>query len=154
MAKHAHRIRTEKDIPPTLDARLANAYLRTTYRVFAATALDIRVGRRHPELDLILGEFPAETWAFLTAFNPRSQLLPEAENLRRLRLLENALRAAGDTYIYNGVGIGDAAGWEAERSFFVAGISRTAAARLAKQFEQNAIVFGEIGGLAELLWLG
>jgi hypothetical protein len=41
--------------------------------------------------------------------------------------------------------------WSPEPSFLVVGITRDESIRLSKKYEQNAIVFGELGGVVELV---
>src|SRR5687767_9767003 len=65
-------------LPPDLK----ESYLRTAYtaRTGDGSALVIRVGRRHPELDALLAETQASSWAFITAWNPWSRQLSEEAN--------------------------------------------------------------------------
>ena len=134
-------------LPPDLK----ESYLRTAYtaRTDDGSALVIRVGRRHPELDALLAEAQASSWAFITAWNPWSRQLSEEAN----RLRQSALLAeiGGRFRYFKGEGIAEDGVW-VEPSLLILGISRAEALRLAEQFEQNAIVVAERGGAAELAW--
>jgi hypothetical protein len=133
----------------TDDALLA-AYRRTSF--YADTArgrLVIRIGESHPDLDAILRASGCETWAYLTAFNPGSVRLSDAENDRGQRELEDALRPL-EHPMFPGEGVGDDGTWPPERSILVLGIEREAALLLGRRFGQRAIVCGRLGGLATL----
>ena len=140
-----------------LPTELLESYLATRYT--AATPggeVVIRIGRRHPEVDALLAEAiaaargGAASWAYLTAWNPRSRRLSDAEN----RLRQAALIAKiGNRHAYfEGEGIATDGIWR-EPSLLILGISRAEAVQLGRQFEQNAIVAGEHGGEAELVCL-
>ena len=128
-----------------------DAYRRTTYRVFEGDSeIDIRIGSAPPALERLLDNHGAATWAFLTAWNPRSNQLPPAENHARQRELLDTIDRHGWTAL-RGAGIGDDGTWPAEESLLVLGISRDQAVLLARRFGQAAIVVGERGGPAELV---
>lgn len=127
------------------------AYRATTYRCYTTSGvIDIRVDRTHPELDRLLQGMTVPSWSFITAYNPRSQRISQAENDRRQAQLRDVIASRGWT-MFQGAGIGDDGRWPAEPSFLVLGIARDEAIALGRQFEQAAIVFGEAGGRAELL---
>jgi hypothetical protein len=133
----------------TDDALLA-AYRRT--RFCADTALGrivIRVGEGHPELDAIVRGTGCETWAYVTAFNPGSVRLSDAENDTRQRELEDGLSQLGHP-MFPGEGIGDDGMWPPERSVLVLEIEREAAVQLGRRFGQRAIVCGQLGRPATL----
>lgn len=112
--------------------------------------MDIRIGRAHLWLDALLGERGVRTWGFITAVNPQSRLLTDAQNQRRQALLRAELDRLGLAF-FEGEGIGDDGTHPAEPSYLVLGISRDQAIALARQFDQAAIVFGEIDGPAGLV---
>jgi D-ribose pyranose/furanose isomerase RbsD len=63
----------------TDDALLA-AYRRTRFCADTTQGrIVIRVGESRPELNAILGATGCETWAYVTAFNPGSVRLSDAE---------------------------------------------------------------------------
>ncbi len=65
------------------DALLA-AYGRTTFVADTPRGrLSLRVGRRSAELDALLAAHGVATWAYVTAFNPGSRLLPGEANAAR-----------------------------------------------------------------------
>ncbi|MFN8304842.1 MAG: DUF3293 domain-containing protein [Saprospiraceae bacterium] len=149
--KHVVPIRTLEDSPKQLDRRLLTAYLHTCYRLLAP-AVDIRVNCPCPALDEWLTQQRADALAVLTAWNPGSVRLPEADNRARNRLLEQQL-AGNCACLEPALGIGDVGDWPPEEIFGAAGISLGNAARLAADFGQNAFVFAPKGELPVLCWL-
>jgi hypothetical protein len=122
------------------------AYRATSYR---AGGLRLRVGEVCPPLDAVLAAGGWQGAAFLTAFNPGSVLLSDAENRRRQA--ELAAAVAGWSCL-PGEGVGDADDWPPEPSLLVLGVSATEADALARRFGQAAWVWYPIGGPAELRW--
>ena len=59
-----------------IDQSLLAAYVRTTYRVDALD-LQIRIGLANANLQQLLTTYGAQTWAFITAWNPKSVLLSQ-----------------------------------------------------------------------------
>jgi len=115
-----------------------------------ARELEIRVGASSPALDAFLAARGAASWCFVTAANPGSERRSDAENARRNRNLEAELEAAGLVAL-RGEGRGADGAWPAEPSFLVLGVDRDEALRLGGRHGQNAVVFGEVGGPAELI---
>lgn len=158
-------ITTLEDSVSWLDQRLVSAYLRTTYRCFLASAevpapargepesgvFDLRVGKTHPVFDHWLAGQGIRQYAFITAANPASQPLSEEENEHRNQALEGTLRHLVAS-VLPGISIGDEY-WPPEAGFFALGISAEQAVGQGRLFSQNAIVFGQTGGIAALWWL-
>lgn len=132
-----------------MSKNLIDAYLNTRYCV-DQPFLEIRIGKMNTELDALLDEHHATTWAFISAWNPRSVVLEKSANAERHRQLGLML----NTYsIFEGKGVGEDPAWEPECSFLVLGISQTLAEYIGTYFDQNAIVFGSKNGLPELMVL-
>jgi hypothetical protein len=128
---------------------LINAYNTTEYKVYSP-AMVIKIGLANQELNDLLISFNASTWAYITAFNPFSKILTEAENLKR----HQELKVNIENYkFFEGEGVGEDKTWEPEISFLVLGISLNDAIEIGKFYEQNAIVVGEINGVPELKML-
>jgi hypothetical protein len=132
---------------------LEAAYLGTSYDVDGPEGrIVIRVGEKAPLLDRILRRHHARTWAFVTAANPGSLMFPDDENHQRHADLEKLVRASGYLH-FPGESVGDDGTWSAEASLLVIGISANDAATIGRTFSQNAIVIGEMGEPARLMWL-
>ena len=142
-----------EDSPPNVDRRLLEAYLRTIYQV-----------REPPEFSFLVGRAPSETasrwldqhrilsWAFLTAWNPRSAPLSDLENRERNKRLAREVDSGGWSF-FPAWGIGPDKTWPAEESFWILNISADRAAHLGRLFEQNALVWWSKGKPVELWWL-
>ncbi|MFM1902331.1 MAG: hypothetical protein RLZZ440_231 [Planctomycetota bacterium] len=138
----------------TAAPRLEAAYRATSYMVLSVTGRPefmIRCGTPSPEVDRLLAGRAFDGWAFITACNPRSQILPEAENAARMARLEAALRDRGHGWL-PGSGQGDAGDWPAEPSLLVLGIPEVEAVAIAAAFDQHAILVGRRGEPARLVW--
>src|SRR5688500_12902076 len=136
-----------------IDPKLDELYRATTYRVFLPVGppIDLRVGERSAELDLLLTKHNVSTWTFITACNPGSRPLPETENDARHTKLLRTVKNFGWRYL-QGVGIPARADWQPETSVLVLGVSAEEAVAVARDFEQNAILAGRRGGEAELVY--
>ena len=114
----------------------------------------LHVGKPSPDLDLLLQdeEDGGECWAFVTAFNPGSERLPDEVNRsaqeRLLRRLENWGRG-----YWPGWGQSPDGRWR-EESVLVRGMSREEAVHLGRELGQVAVLVGEVGGVAELVLCG
>lgn len=130
---------------------LAPAYRRTTYRLRSTPPIDIRVDQVNPALDDWLRARTARTWAFITAFNPRSQ--PQSDDANTAadvalhdRIVARGLRAAAAD------AISDDARWPVERGWLIVDIDCDAACALAREFVQNAVICGRTGAPARLVF--
>jgi|LakMenEpi03Aug12_release.lakeMendotaPanAssembly.Ray.scaffolds.fasta_scaffold272044_3 hypothetical protein len=135
---------------PDLDA----AYRATSYLVAMPDGgrVVVRCGERSEPLERFLAEAGVDHWAFLTACNPRSTRLGDAENALRMTRLDAALRDRGREWLA-GEGQGDAGDWPPEPSRLVLGIEEADAIAIGRLFEQNAIVAGSRGRAARLVWI-
>jgi len=124
------------------------AYRATTYRV-TDPPLALRIGHRHPQADQILLKHQANSWAFLTAWNPGSIELCREANAA----LNEALKQKLEEHIYfEALGEPENSDWTAEASVWILGMSREAAEEIARDFGQNAFVYGDAGEAAELVF--
>jgi Protein of unknown function (DUF3293) len=129
--------------------------LEAAYRATAYTAetpdgpLALRIGEASAALDCLLAVRGLTSWAYVTAYNPGSIPLSDAENERRQRELRAAV-VQSDHPFYEGAGVGE--GWPPEPSLLVLGMDEAEATALARRFGQLAVVVGERGGPARLLW--
>jgi len=136
-----------------IDRELDLAYRATTYRVYGDagnTPIDIRIGEVTFRLDALLGDH-SHTWAFVTACNPRSHFLSADQNDTRHAELMRMVHARG-WRSYQGVGLPDNTEWQPEQSLLVVDISREDAVEIGTRFGQNAIVAGQSGRPAELVY--
>jgi hypothetical protein len=138
-----------------LDERLIEAYRATDYVLFVGDGGDVtlNIGRHNPEFDRVLDAHGATTAVVVTAFNPRSVVLTEAENRERHTRLTALLDARGHDYAL-GEGRDPTGHWKAELECVVFALSLEQGLAIARQFDQNAIVFVTRGGAPELAYPG
>ena len=135
---------------PLTSEQLA-AYQKADYVVFADRQVVLRVGEPNPELDELMVTEGATTAAFVTAANPRGEKRSDTENGVANAALQSFVAAAGYPHFW-GEGRDPFGSW-AEPSFLVIGIYRANAEALGQLFEQNAIIFCELGRAPELIIL-
>lgn len=137
------------------DALLA-AYRRTQYQATTPLgSLTLRIGEHSALLDELLTTHNAHHWAYITAWNPGSIVLPKPANDQRQRVLQTLLANQGYPF-YSGFGYPNPeqdSHWAAEASVLVINILPQAARTLAQQFGQWALLSGHHGGIAELVVL-
>jgi hypothetical protein len=115
---------------------LVEAYRAAHYDVVLPTGgtATLRIGAPAPPA--LRGWLGAGDGVFLTACNPRSEPLPQADNERRMAELRARLDALAARVLE---GAGHGAGWR-EPSLLVAGLEPAAGDALARAFGQNAVV--------------
>jgi hypothetical protein len=136
---------------PRRKDRLDEAYRATTYFVDGPSGrFALRVGHANAEIDALTAAHQVDAYTYITAYNPSSVAAPRAQNENRQRELEQVVAESSHPfYRGEGQGYGD---WPAEPSLLVLGVDEAEAAALARRFGQAAVVFGERGGPARLLW--
>ncbi len=133
-----------------MDEDLHRSYLGTSFNVYSPQ-ISIRVGQANKELDNLLLENNCNSYAFVTAYNPYSELKTKEENQKMNELLHQELK--NQYQLYDGEGVGEDSSWEPEKSFLILGIDYEKARAIGKKYSQNAIVFGHLGEKPELLVL-
>lgn len=99
-----------------MDPKLPEAHRQTIYVASTPRGrLRVRIGEAHPQLDALWGDVDAEQWAYITAWNPGSELLSPLENHERQKALEAELREGGYT-LYRGSGVPDGEDRDPEES--------------------------------------
>lgn len=129
-----------------LTPQLIAAYEEALY---AVQGVVLRIGERSAGLDALLEVEGVASAAFLTAANPRGEQRSHAANEAAMQVL----RASLSRPHLEGEGRDPQGRWPAEPSVLVIGIARSQAEALGRKFEQNAIVFVDKGGAAELVLL-
>jgi hypothetical protein len=131
---------------------LIEAYRATDYVLFDAEGeVTVNIGRRSAAFDAVLARRGAATAVIVTAYNPRSIVLAEAENRARHAELVALIEARGYGYAL-GEGRDPTGHWKAELECVVFGIAAEAGIDLARAFDQNAIVFIRRGQAPDLLY--
>ena len=132
-----------------ISKELLLGYEATCYSV-VNPKIDIYLKKVNAELNSFLKEHNFTSWCFITAWNPFSIALSLEKNNELNALLEADLK---EYNIYPAEGKDTLGDWPPEISFFVGNISREQAIFLGEKYEQNAIVFGTVDELPELIIL-
>lgn len=136
----------------TIQSDTISAYLETHYYVLGSLPFTLLIGEQNAELASIYKSTNTHCSAFITACNPFSEQLTDAENQERQSQLSKELDKRSLKYI-DGKGQHPNGEWPAEVSFLVLGLSLEAAKKLAVQFEQNAIVWCDVDAIPQLILL-
>jgi hypothetical protein len=136
-----------------LTAALIEAYRATDYVLFedGGDAVVVNVGRPSAAFDRVLAARGVDTAVIVTAYNPRSVVLPDAENRVRHAELTALLKVRGYAHAL-GEGRDPTGRWKAEIECVVFGIPVEAGLDLARAFDQNAIVFIRRGEAPALVY--
>lgn len=131
---------------------LEKLYTEAVYAVFwNKMEIRFKVGEISDEINRILEVENARNFAFLTAYNPFSKQLSEAENkVRQTELIK--LLQSDNFLFYTGYGTNENESWEREESLFILNIEEKKAVEFACFFNQNAIVFGRKREESKLVW--
>jgi hypothetical protein len=134
-----------------VDSALIESYKATVFRVCDANSrIAFQVETKNPELDNFLAAHGAQTAAFITAYNPGSQVLSPDENDRAHQALLGALRVSGWRWM-DGDGADPQGQWIPETSVMILGIDKEKSTKLAMQFGQNAYVWIQRGEAPHLV---
>jgi len=135
-----------------INADLEVAYKQTAYKVYNnQDNYVIRIDELNDFFSAFCHQLNITNWAVITAYNPYSkECLPEENDMNNLRL-KAVLEEMGLT-VLEADGVPADSNWDIEKSYFVYNLSLDIAKIIGKQFEQNAIVYGEYGKEARLVW--
>ena len=123
---------------------LVQAYRNTRFEVRGPLGTFVLyVGQRSPELLALYAAYGVCSAAHLTAFNPGSRRLSDAQNKARQRCMEAQLQARGYP----------AGEWPSEDSVLALGIDQPAAGAIGREYGQHAIVWCGPEGTARLVML-
>jgi len=129
---------------------LLAAYQRTDYVIFEDDGETVvHIGRLDPAIDDLLRRHGAERGTIITAWNPESVLLSDAENAARETELWNWI---GEQRLFALAAEGrDPTGaWQPEQSCLIFDIAPDVVATLGRQYGQNAIVHLRLDAAPEL----
>jgi hypothetical protein len=115
------------------------------------TTIRFHIGKPSQELDALLLKHHASTYAYLTAYNPRSTSLTVEENSLRQAELESLAKELKMDYL-TGKSYPENGEWEPEVCIFAFNMSRTVARDLCNRYEQDAAVVGDWGSSPKLFF--
>lgn len=132
-----------------MDKNLIKAFKTAEYRIIDPN-MEIFIGKINPDLDKLLLKHKSKTWAFITPFNPRSQIISKEKNELRFKTLQKKV----NKYIsFEGTGGGQDKKWPLEKSLLILNINLPKAIKMGRLFDQDAIVFGYLFKNAEVIIL-
>jgi Protein of unknown function (DUF3293) len=125
----------------TISPNLIKAYREAVYVVdIGEQEIALQVNQRSSRLANLMKDWEVTTAAFLTAFNPYSQVMDPAENeARQKRMWADAKPMCPK--IFPGIGRDIKDQWPHELSMLTLGISLQDAQALADRYEQNAFLW-------------
>jgi hypothetical protein len=129
---------------------LLAAYQRTDYVIFEDDAeIIVHVDQADPAIDGLLRRHGAERGTIITAWNPESVILSDAENAARETELWGWI---GEQRLFALAAEGrDPTGaWQPEQSCLIFDIAPDVVATLGRRYGQNAIVHLKLGAAPEL----
>ena len=135
-----------------IDNTLVSAYQNAEYVVFADTEFVMLVAKYSQALKLTMTEKQFTQAAFISAYNPYSEMLEEPENLTRHSALSEELSDLGLSFI-EGLGRDKEGQWPGEKSVLVLNISNVTARTIGNKYGQNAILWIEHDAIPQLLFL-
>jgi hypothetical protein len=135
-------------LPPDL----VMAYRQARYSVGPPASFELALDRPNAALRELMDERGRTCTAFITAWNPHGQVLPDAENQVRQQSLLDELRARGLPWVA-GHGADPIGDWAGEDSVLVLGIGAEDACALGREFAQNAILWAGADAVPRLLLL-
>jgi hypothetical protein len=154
-----HRPKLVKPEIADLKAHYEQAYEQAIYEVYnGQETVRVQIGEHCLRLEHIATSLATyshadrHSWAIITASNPYSQTLTELENQQRHQKLMKHLQELQFPCL-EALGRDQTGIWTPEQSFWICGVGRLEAISIGRQFEQNAIVYGELHQPAELQWL-
>ena len=125
----------------TVHPNLVREYRKTLY-CSNVKGIDIKleVGKVNKELSNILKDKNLTTAAFLTAYNPYSEIKSVSENEKSQIDLEEDIKNLGPEF-YDGDGHDPDGIWSPEKSILILGISQQQAEILSDKYRQNAFIW-------------
>ncbi len=125
-------------------------YQNTNYKINSPEILII-LDERNPEIDNLLKKVNKKSWAFLSAYNPYSILVPEEQNFSNQKKLKKILEDE-NYFFYEGIGTSKDNSFPEEQNFLILGISLERTIELGLEFEQTAFIYAEFEFEAKLIF--
>jgi hypothetical protein len=135
-----------------IDSATIAAYRAAHYAVLAPVPFVLHVGEVSSRLADLLADEKASCAAFLTAWNPFSQVATEASNSAAQFALLNDLSKRGLITV-PGFGKDPSGLWPGEESFLVIGLQLEQAKQMGIEYRQNAIIWTACHACPELILL-
>jgi hypothetical protein len=136
-----------------IPADLVDQYRRTEYHVdFPGAPFMLRIETPSADLAALLAREKVSSAAFMTAYNPYSRKVTEAENRAANERLRRELDEA-EFEVLPARAVNPLGDWPVEESFLIVGMEQPLAEEFGRRYEQNAIVFAGKDSVPRLLLL-
>lgn len=143
----------ERNIGSNVAPTLIAAYRATLYCVNGVSPpFLLRIDEPSADLAACHRAAGVECSAFITAWNPASELKSPTENADAQSRLESRLRAGGYRLI-EGLGLDPTGQWEGEESFLVLAMERASACEVGLEFSQNSCIWAGFDAVPRLVLL-
>ena len=137
---------------PDLDPALVEAYRNAIYEIEAESRIILKVSEYSHSLEDLHERHKCSISALITACNPRSQILSDAENTQRMDALTTEIQALGYAHL-PAIAKDPQGKWPDEPGLWVAGLTKNEAESLARSFEQNGLLWIEQDAIPRLVLL-
>ncbi|MGZ8984630.1 MAG: DUF3293 domain-containing protein [Methylotenera sp.] len=131
---------------------LLDSYNAAEYHVDATPPFMLKIAMCSNELMRLYKASHQKSAAFITAYNPGSQELPNEVNKARNQKLEELIQSMHYDYVHGAGKCADDDGM-GEASLLILGMDKETASDIGKQFEQNAIVWCAGDAVPQLILL-
>lgn len=135
-----------------IDPDLVEAYKATDFHVHNQPPFVLKVGTASPQLAQLYHQHGTTCAAFLTAYNPYSEAVGDAENTAFQHKLSRELTSRGLTFL-PGMGQDNQGQWPGEPSFLILGLALDEAKVMGAQYRQNALVWCGEDAVPQLILL-
>lgn len=135
-----------------IDPAVVRAYAETCFHVANTPPFVLRIGEANAHLADLCRRWRVTASAFVTACNPHSDSLSEAENGSRHAALRDELVRRGLPFV-EGAGRHPDNGWPPEASFLVLGLELDETRELGVRWQQNAVVWAGADAVPSLVLL-
>ena len=140
--------------PAHMSKDLISAYQNTDYIVQCRSeTFLLKINLVSKELNSLYQKHNEKPAAFITAFNPRSQIVSSESNTQAHAILCD-ISTFNNYTNYDGFGTDPTGEWEPEQSLLLIGVSFSDACQLGVDFQQNAILFAADIPIPRLILLG
>jgi len=129
---------------------LIGAYKESDYNVSSSPPFTLKIGQFSVELIDLYKLYGCTTAAYITAYNPYSIEMTDAQNGLVQSGLERELESRSLLFL-QGEGNDTKGRWPGEKSVLILGIDYSAAKILAEKYQQNAFVWISIDGIPNLV---
>lgn len=124
----------------SISSETIDSYLATDYKVFAAEPFVLNVGKPSVELAEWFHSNDVNQAAYVTAWNPFGERIPDHENKIAEQKLITEIKSRGFAHL-KGESSDPSGVWSSEPSLLILGISLESAKELIKKYCQNGFIY-------------